>query len=76
MLAANIQTSAVFVSPDMRTTFLLVLLAMGVTAHPMGNFSVNHYSRLYFKSDGLELTYVLDLAEIPTFQLMGDWGID
>jgi ABC-type nickel/cobalt efflux system permease component RcnA len=76
LLAANIQTSAVFVSPDMRTTFLLVLLAMGVTAHPMGNFSVNHYSRLYFKSDGLELTFVLDLAEIPTFQLMGDWNID
>jgi nickel/cobalt transporter (NicO) family protein len=42
----------------------------------MGNFSVNHYSRLNFRSGGMELTYVLDLAEIPTFQLTGDWKID
>jgi nickel/cobalt exporter len=55
---------------------ILLLVAMGASAHPMGNFSVNHYSRLYFKSDGMDLTYVLDLAEIPTFQLMGDWSID
>jgi ABC-type nickel/cobalt efflux system permease component RcnA len=40
-------------------------------AHPMGNFSVNHYSRLHFTQTGVELTYVLDLAEIPTFQLQG-----
>jgi ABC-type nickel/cobalt efflux system permease component RcnA len=45
-----------------------------LSAHPMGNFSVNHYSRLTFRSGGMELTYVLDLAEIPTFQLMGDWN--
>jgi ABC-type nickel/cobalt efflux system permease component RcnA len=42
----------------------------------MGNFSVNHYSRLEFRPAGMELIYVLDLAEIPTFQLMGNWGID
>ncbi len=54
----------------------LVLTAMALSAHPMGNFSVNHYSRLFFEASGMELTYVLDLAEIPTFQLMGDWGID
>jgi nickel/cobalt exporter len=42
-------------------------------AHPMGNFSVNHYSRLHFRQSGVELTYVLDLAEIPTFQLQGSW---
>jgi nickel/cobalt transporter (NicO) family protein len=49
-------------------------LSVALSAHPMGNFSVNHYSRLYFRSGGMELTYVLDLAEIPTFQLMGDWN--
>jgi len=42
-------------------------------AHPMGNFSVNHYSRLHFHESGVDLTYVLDLAEIPTFQLLGPW---
>jgi nickel/cobalt transporter (NicO) family protein len=54
----------------------VIALSAALSAHPMGNFSVNHYSRLYFRSGGMELTYVLDLAEIPTFQLMGDWNID
>ena len=42
----------------------------------MGNFSVSHYSRLYFQPDTLQLTYVLDLAEIPAFQLLGQWRVD
>jgi ABC-type nickel/cobalt efflux system permease component RcnA len=42
----------------------------------MGNFSVSHYSRLYFKPGETKLTYVLDLAEIPAFQLLGSWQID
>jgi nickel/cobalt transporter (NicO) family protein len=58
----------------------IVLTCLGVpaalAAHPMGNFSVSHYSRLYLKASGLELTYVLDLAEIPAFQLLGSWRID
>jgi nickel/cobalt transporter (NicO) family protein len=59
-----------------KTAIHLLLAATVLSAHPMGNFSVNHYARLYFKSGGMELIYVLDLAEIPTFQLMGDWKID
>ncbi len=59
-----------------KTAIHLLLAATALSAHPMGNFSVNHYARLNFKSGGMELTYVLDLAEIPTFQLMGDWKID
>jgi nickel/cobalt transporter (NicO) family protein len=59
-----------------KTATHLLLTALALSAHPMGNFSVNHYSRLYFKASLMELTYVLDLAEIPTFQLMGDWNID
>ena len=42
----------------------------------MGNFSVNHYTRLYLEARGIELNYVLDLAEIPSFQLMGEWKVD
>jgi ABC-type nickel/cobalt efflux system permease component RcnA len=41
----------------------------------MGNFSVSHYSRLVLQKDGVKLTYVLDLAEIPTFELFADWGV-
>ena len=40
----------------------------------MGNFSVNHYARLTPVEGGLRIRYVLDLAEIPTFELMQDWG--
>lgn len=38
-------------------------------AHPLGNFSVNRYSRLTITPQQIELVYVLDMAEIPTFQL-------
>jgi ABC-type nickel/cobalt efflux system permease component RcnA len=60
---------------------LLVLLAgclLGARpsyAHPMGNFSVNHYSRITLTSDGVEIRYILDLAEIPTYQEMQQGGI-
>src|SRR5262245_31118584 len=48
---------------------LLTLLAPTVTwAHPLGNFTVNHYSRLEPTIDSVQIVYVLDMAEIPTFQ--------
>jgi ABC-type nickel/cobalt efflux system permease component RcnA len=37
-------------------------------AHPLGNFTINRYSRLEFAEDRVRITYVLDFAEIPTFQ--------
>ena len=53
-----------------------LVFASYATAHPMGNFSVSHYSRLDFNAHGLQLTYVLDLAEIPTLELLQQWQID
>jgi nickel/cobalt exporter len=38
-------------------------------AHPLGNFTVNHLSRITTTHDGLRVRYALDLAEIPTFSL-------
>jgi nickel/cobalt transporter (NicO) family protein len=38
------------------------------TAHPLGNFTVNRFSRLEVSGPRLYVVYVLDLAEIPTFQ--------
>lgn len=57
-----------------------VLLGICLTAgvalgHPMGNFSVSHYTRLAVSGQRVELKYVLDLAEIPTFELLRDWGL-
>ena len=49
--------------------FLCLLLApTAALAHPLGNFTVNHYSRIEPAGDGVQVFYVLDLAEIPTFQ--------
>jgi nickel/cobalt exporter len=57
-----------------RKRLLFSLLALGLLlaprgfAHPMGNFSVNHYSKISFERDGVRVTYIIDLAEIPTYQ--------
>ena len=41
-------------------------------AHPLGNFSVNHLDRgRRSPSDRVDVRYVLDQAEIPTFQERG-----
>ena len=37
-------------------------------AHPLGNFTVNRYSRIEPDGDGVRIFYVLDMAEIPIFQ--------
>ena len=37
-------------------------------SHPMGNFSVNHYSKITFENDRIRVNYFIDLAEIPTYQ--------
>lgn len=54
---------------------LLVLVGLAVlaapaaaVAHPLGNFTVNRYSRVQPSGDRVYVLYVLDLAEIPTFR--------
>ncbi|MEH2390529.1 MAG: sulfite exporter TauE/SafE family protein [Nostoc sp.] len=37
-------------------------------AHPLGNFTINHYAGVQVATDGVGIDYVLDMAEIPTFQ--------
>ena len=52
--------------------FLLALvaaLAPGTAqAHPLGNFTVNHASRIEPSGDRIYVVYVLDMAEIPAFR--------
>ncbi|MGB1253607.1 MAG: nickel/cobalt transporter [Candidatus Promineifilaceae bacterium] len=48
---------------------LLALLASElVSAHPLGNFSVNRYSRLTIEETTATVFYVVDMAEVPAFQ--------
>lgn len=48
------------------------LLAPAVaSAHPLGNFSVNHLTQVRVSADRVDVRYILDEAEIPTFQQRG-----
>ena len=54
---------------------MLVALAQVCLAHPMGNFSINHYAGIHVERDAVEVRYIVDLAEIPTYQEIQDAGI-
>jgi nickel/cobalt transporter (NicO) family protein len=45
-----------------------LVLPSAATAHPLGNFTVNRFSRIEIAGPRVYVHYVLDLAEIPTFQ--------
>jgi ABC-type nickel/cobalt efflux system permease component RcnA len=53
----------------------LLLEPPGTLGHPMGNFSISHYSALRLSPEGLELRYLIDMAEVPTFQEMQETGL-
>jgi ABC-type nickel/cobalt efflux system permease component RcnA len=38
-------------------------------AHPLGNFTINHYAGLEVAAGEIRVVYALDVAEIPTYQL-------
>ena len=59
-----------------RLVAVLMLCAAALAGHPMGNFSVNHYARIVPGPRGATIRYVLDLAEIPAFELFQQWGVD
>jgi nickel/cobalt transporter (NicO) family protein len=54
-------------------TALALLLAAPATAlaHPLGNFTINRYSLVELERGQAHVTFVLDIAEIPTFQALG-----
>ena len=57
----------------MRRVALLACLAAlaspsGAAAHPLGNFTVNRLAAVDLAGDRIYVRYVLDMAEIPTYQ--------
>jgi nickel/cobalt transporter (NicO) family protein len=46
----------------------IVVLPALVLAHPLGNFTINHYAGLRIEPDRVTLDVVIDHAEIPAFQ--------
>lgn len=54
-------------------SILLLTVLTGVwfaetVAHPLGNFTFNHFVRVETGVDRAKVRYVVDLAEVPTFQ--------
>ena len=50
---------------------LFAALAAPAGAHPLGNFSINHIAEVSVSADRVDVRYLLDQAEIPTFQERG-----
>lgn len=50
--------------------FVAVLFAVRISgeAHPLGNFTVSHFTRLEIGGERIRLRYVVDMAEVSTFQ--------
>jgi ABC-type nickel/cobalt efflux system permease component RcnA len=58
------------------SAFFFLAAAGGASAHPLGNFTINHLAEIRPQRGELRIHYVLDIAEIPTFQIMhatGSW---
>lgn len=47
---------------------LVAIAPQSAPAHPLGNFSINHYAALRVAAAEVEIAYIIDMAEIPTFQ--------
>jgi nickel/cobalt exporter len=45
-----------------------LLLPASAAAHPLGNFTINHYAGLTIAPDRVDIDVVIDMAEIPAFQ--------
>lgn len=63
------------IPPSVQRIFavVLALATFGITAsviwaHPLGNFTINHYARLEISQNQIRVRFVMDYAEIPTFQ--------
>lgn len=50
---------------------MVLISAPGASAHPLGNFTVNHYDGLHLYADHVTDRGIEDVAEIPTLQRQG-----
>ena len=62
-------------SPTVRRAILAAVTALvafaapgAVLAHPLGNFTINHFAALRVSAGAIALDVVVDFAEIPAFQ--------
>jgi ABC-type nickel/cobalt efflux system permease component RcnA len=57
-------------------TVALLIVPAVASAHPLGNYTINHYAEVRVERDRVLLDVVIDQAEIPTFQARQDFDLD
>ena len=73
MIGAGTPPSPARVAPLVRVAsgaaalVLVMLLPAVALAHPLGNFTINHYAGIRVATERIALDVVIDRAEIPTF---------
>src|SRR6266705_5359851 len=56
--------------------FAAVLVPAVALAHPLGNFTINHYAGIRVEPTRVLLDVVIDEAEIPAFQATQAYDVD
>ena len=69
----TVRRRAIGLALGLALTILVPVVAM---AHPLGNFTINHYAGVRIEPDRILLDIVIDQAEIPTFQARQDFDLD
>src|SRR5438034_11776468 len=73
-MVAKARCSHLFLA-GLLTTWTISMTPLPTLAQPMGNFSISHYAGIRVGQDGVEVQYLIDMAEIPTFQEIQENGI-
>jgi nickel/cobalt transporter (NicO) family protein len=55
------------------TVLICFIFVPAAFAHPLGNFTINHYAGLQITPAAVAIDFVLDMAEIPAFQEITDF---
>jgi len=63
MMRANILKSII-------STLFLFALSPAAFSHPMGNTSINHYSGIEVSPSEIKVDFIIDMAELPSYQEM------
>lgn len=58
------------------TAIIILSAAFSALAHPLGNFSINQFSKLEVEKTRIQIKQVLDMAEIPVFQAKDEIDTD
>jgi ABC-type nickel/cobalt efflux system permease component RcnA len=70
--ASGRQRRRLLLVPFVALVCLLLGAPQSAWAHPLGNFTINHYSEITVGQSSIDVRYVVDMAEIPSVQLLQD----